>query len=59
MFIGDVVDITEGPLVGYSAYFAGGALRRAVIIVELPGRRIKVEIDEDWIAAAVRAEVGA
>jgi hypothetical protein len=52
MHIGDVVEITEGPLVGCLAYFAGVAQRRALIVVELQGRRIKVEIDSDWIVAA-------
>jgi hypothetical protein len=52
---GDVVEITEGPLAGCVAHFAGVAQRRALIVVELQSRRIKMEIDEDWIVAAVPA----
>ena len=52
MHIGNVVEITQGPLVGCLAYFAGVAQRRALVVVELQGRRIKVEIDSDWIVAA-------
>ena len=52
MHIGDTVKITEGPLVGWLAQFAGLMQQRALIVVELQGRRVKVEIDAEWIVAA-------
>jgi hypothetical protein len=53
MHSGDIVEITEGPLVGRVAHLAGVVQRRALIVVELESRSIKVELDEDWIVAAV------
>ena len=52
MRIGEIVKITEGPLVGLLARFAGKAAQRALIVVELQGRQLDVEMDLDWIASA-------
>ena len=53
MQVGDIVKIKEGPLVGSLARLVRIVERRALIVVELPGRQINVEIDADWIVAAV------
>jgi len=52
MQVGDIVKITEGPLVGSVARFVRMVERRALIILELPDRRINVELDADWIVAS-------
>jgi transcription antitermination factor NusG len=55
MNVGDIVEITEGPLVGCLASFAGVEQRRALVVIELQGRQIKVEIDADWIVETTPA----
>ena len=52
MLPGDIVKITEGPLVGKIARLAGVADGRASICLQLDGRDIDIELDLDWIAPA-------
>ena len=51
MHIGDVVKVTEGPLAGLHGQLKGSG-RRALIVVEIQGRQLDVEMDLDWLSAA-------
>ena len=51
MQIGDVVRITEGPLAGLLGQLKVSG-QRVLIVIELQGRQLDVEIDLDWIVAA-------
>lgn len=53
MRVGDTVRITEGPLVGRQALFAGNEGQRAWIVVELQGRQLDIEMDLNWIGETV------
>ena len=53
MRIEDTVKITKGPFIGRLARFAGSAgARRVLVVVDLQGREMSMEMDLDWIAAA-------
>jgi hypothetical protein len=49
--IGDAVKVTTGPFAGLHGLLKAFA-PRVVITVELPARRLDVEMDLDWICAA-------
>jgi hypothetical protein len=49
--IGDVVKITQGPLAGLLGQLKVSG-QRVLIVIELQGRLLDVEIDVDWIVAA-------
>ncbi len=51
MLIGDIVKITQGPLVGTLARVVGTTEQRVVLVVELQGRQLEIEMDLDWIVA--------
>src|SRR5271155_4836867 len=50
--IGDIVKITEGPLVGLLARLASRASGRVLVVVELPGGEFDLEMALDWIKPA-------
>ena len=53
MKVGDVVEVTAGPFAGLH-----GRVKileqRVVIVVEIKGRQLDVEMDLDWVSEAVR-----
>jgi transcription antitermination factor NusG len=50
--IEDIVKITKGPFIGRLARFAGSAgAQRVLVVVDLHGREMNIEMDLDWIAA--------
>lgn len=51
MRVGDIVKITGGPLAGCLARLASTTERRVLVVVELQGRQLNIEIDPDWVAA--------
>lgn len=52
MRIEEIVKITKGPLIGRLARFAGSAgAQRVLVVVDLHGREINMEMDLDWIVA--------
>jgi hypothetical protein len=52
MRVRDAIEIIEGPFVGLIGTLVHLAGERAVITLELPSRRIEVEMDSHWIATA-------
>ena len=50
MQIGGIVMITDGPLAGLAGRLASLSKERAIIVVQLNGRDIGVEIDQAWIS---------
>jgi len=50
MQIGDNVTITEGPLLGLVGRLAGLSEQRVLIIVQMGGHAVDVEMDLDWVA---------
>jgi hypothetical protein len=50
--IGDLVEITDGPLFGLQARFVRTTKKRVLLVVELQGREFNVEMDLGWIVAA-------
>lgn len=49
VLVGDTVNITQGPFVGLRARFASAEGQRALVVLELQGRQLDVELDLDWI----------
>lgn len=52
MRVRDVIKITEGPFAGLIGRLENLTGERAVIALELPSRRIEVEMDSSWIVTA-------
>jgi hypothetical protein len=48
--IGGTVTITEGPLAGLAGRLASLSAQRALIVVQLRGREVAVEMDLDWMS---------
>jgi hypothetical protein len=48
--IGDVVKITAGPFAGFQGMLKSSA-PRVLLVVEISGRQLDVEMDLDWVSA--------
>jgi transcription antitermination factor NusG len=46
---GDIVEITDGPLAGLLGQCAATKGPRVLVVVELQGRQVDVEMDLDWV----------
>ena len=49
MQIGDDVVITDGPLIGLIGRLIGVSNHKMVVVVQIRGRDIDVEIDAEWV----------
>jgi transcription antitermination factor NusG len=56
MQVGDIVKILEGPLAGLHGQLKASG-QRVLIVVEIQGRQLDVEMDLDWVSEAVPESV--
>ena len=53
MNIGETVRMTEGPFQGMHGTIVSSSRRRVVLAVVLVSREVQIEIEPDWIVAAM------
>jgi len=51
--IGGVVSITKGPLAGLAGRLSDLSAQRGLIVIQLRGREIAIEMDLDWMSSTV------
>jgi transcription antitermination factor NusG len=56
--VGDVIKITDGPFAGLEGRLKDSG-RRVLIVIEINGRLVDVEMDRDWVTESVPESVTA
>jgi transcription antitermination factor NusG len=57
MNVGDKVKILAGPFAGLDGSVARVLAERAIVLVELSGHPVPVEIDIDWLSKSRRRKI--